>query len=78
MHHVFVELRLLGRAGKARQVADLADAVHNLPIEMYDSASFDWGLLKSGFDDYRRKYHREAYTGMRDYVSMIEEIRRTA
>jgi len=33
MHYAFIEMRLLGWGGKAEQVADLADAFHNLPAD---------------------------------------------
>jgi len=34
MYRAFLEMRLLGYAGKAAQCADLADAFHNIPYLM--------------------------------------------
>jgi hypothetical protein len=70
----FVEIRLLGWEGKAQQAADLADAFHNVPREMYG-----WGLWKrrtfrGGLEDYQRKYHGDSYCGRRDYLKMFDAI----
>jgi hypothetical protein len=35
LHHSLIEMRMLGWAGKSAQAADLADAFHNLPKDMF-------------------------------------------
>jgi hypothetical protein len=35
LHHALIEMRVLGWAGKSGQAADLADAFHELPKDMW-------------------------------------------
>jgi hypothetical protein len=78
IHYAFVEMRILGWDGKSKQVADLADAFHNLPTEMYGIGSFNWTLLRGMLQDYQDKYHGEKYSGKRNYTQMLDEIRESA
>jgi hypothetical protein len=71
IHQAFIEMRLHGWSGKAGQAADLADAFHNLPRDMWR-------------DDFSLKFFRDAFlvvyqqkhpTGrVRDYVAMVDDI----
>ena len=71
IHHAFVDMRLLGWAGKSQQVADLADAFHNVPIGMWRN-DFSLQFFRDSFiKAYQDKYRGEV---VRDYVSMVDEI----
>ncbi len=71
MHHAFVEMRLLGWGGKAEQAAELADAFHNLPVDIWrDDFSFQF-FRDSFLGVYQRKYPEGR---VRDYVAMADEI----
>ena len=71
MYHAFVDLRLLGWAGKPEQAADLADAFHNLPNDIWHD-DFDLEFFRDSFVGvYQRKYPEGQ---IRDYVSMVDEI----
>ena len=78
MHYAFVEMRALGWDGKTKQVADLADAFHNLPTEIYGIGSFDWTLLRDMLQYYQDKYHVESYLGKFNYTLMLDKIRAPA
>jgi hypothetical protein len=74
MHYTFVEARLLGWDNKAQQVADLAEAFHNLPRELYDPHGFDWNLFKGDIQGYQDTYHRQSYRGKFNYLTMLETM----
>lgn len=71
MHYAFIEVRLLGWAGKSEQAADLADAFHNLPAQLWQ-------------DDFSLQFFRDSFVGVyprkypdrrvRDYVALVDEI----
>ena len=70
MMHAFVELRMLGWAGKSEQAADLADAFHNLPTGIWHEFSLQF--FRDAFVGvYQRKYPDGRF---RDYVAMLDEI----
>jgi len=70
----FIELRALGWQGKAEQAADLADAFHNLPIQMF-SDSFDWDLFSNSYlAAYQEKYPNRDFF-YHDYVAMLDKIK---
>jgi hypothetical protein len=71
IYHAFLEIRILGWAGKANQAADLADAFHNLPKDMWTE--------NFSLEDYRDtflKAYQEKYPDQsnRNYVAMINQI----
>jgi hypothetical protein len=71
MHFAIIEMRSLSSDGKTQQAADLADAFHNLPIDMWqDYFSFEF------FRDSFLAVYQQKYPGkrLRDYVVMIEDI----
>ena len=71
MHWAFVEIRLLGSTGKAEQAADLADAFHNLPKEMW-KREFSLEYFRDAFlVDYQEKYPDDR---IRDYIAMVNRI----
>ena len=71
MHYAFVEIRLLGWAGKAEQAADLADAFHNLPTGMWDD-DFSLEFFRDSFlAAYQEKYPEGR---VRDYVGVVNQI----
>ncbi len=51
----FIEIRLLGWAGKSAQAADLAEAFHNLPREMYGDGHFSWRITRGIMEWYQDK-----------------------
>ena len=66
----FLEMRLLGREGKSDQVADLAEAFHNLPLLLW-TPEFSMSCQRDGFAQYHEGYGvREGF----DYVAELEKI----
>lgn len=55
MHRAFLEMRLLCWSGKSPQAAALADAFHNLPIEMFRD-DFNWTLLRHDLAAYQQQH----------------------
>ena len=76
IHYAFVEMRLLGWGGHGEQAADLADAFHNIPKEMYARGRFSWEIFRGMLETYQSKWRGEIPSGGRDYVAMLDEIRR--
>ena len=78
-YRVFVEIRILGRFGEAEQAGALADAFHNLPLEVF-SKKVDFDRIKMYIGFYQKKYPR--YTKLKglsfgednDYLKTIDEI----
>ena len=67
---VLLEMRMLGREGKAEQVKDLAEAAHNVPMTMWRD-DFSPAFHRAGF-----QYYQDTY-GLRpsfDYVAEIDKI----
>jgi hypothetical protein len=73
IHAAFIELRLLGWGGHAAAAADLADAFHNIPKEMFGWGCFTWEMFRGMLGDYQTKW-RSILSG-RDYVQMLDQIR---
>jgi len=71
MSSAFLEIRTLCYQGKMEQAADLADAFHNLPKDMW-AEFFD--LLE--FRDVFLKVYQEKYSGKvaSNYVALATEI----
>jgi hypothetical protein len=76
IHFAFVELRLLGWGGHGEQAADLAEAFHNISKEMYGWGSFSWDLFRRTLDAYQNKWRGKSTVRGRNYVAMLDEIRR--
>lgn len=74
MAYVFIEIRLLGWAGKAARAADLADAFHNVPREMYGWGGWNARLFRMGLDAYQRKYAGDDEHRPYDYVAMFDRV----
>lgn len=72
IHHAFVEIRLLCSQGKVEQAADLADAFHHIPIDMWDN----FCSLQTVRDDFLVEYQKQysASDHPHDYVAMVNEI----
>jgi hypothetical protein len=70
IHNAFVDIRWLGHAEASKQAADLADAFHNIPMEMYGWGSFRWDSFRRGLVRYR-----ETWPGGHDYVKQLDDIR---
>jgi len=68
---VLIEIRWRAWHGESEQVGDLADAVHNLPLVMYEP-TFSWSWCRDYLQHYQEKYpQRGDFT---DYVGMVERI----
>jgi len=78
IHYAFVELRMLGWGGHSEQAADLADAFHNISKEMYGWGGFSWDIFRGMLETYQRNWRGKSKVGDRDYVGMVDEIRRVA
>jgi hypothetical protein len=73
MYHAFLEIRMLGRRSKSQQASDLADAFHNLPVEMF-SEDFDWDLFRNIYlKAYHEKYPQPEF-GTKNYISLLDKI----
>ncbi len=71
LHFALIEMRQLGWAGKSEHAADLADAFHNLPKDMWKE---DFSL--EFFRDAFLKVYQEKYPEgrIRDYVAIVNEM----
>ena len=73
MADAFVEIRLLGGEGRAKQSSDLADAFHNVGREMYGWGSWSVTAFRSMLEHYVTKYRAADRLGGRDYVAILDE-----
>ncbi|MBK7998660.1 MAG: hypothetical protein IPK15_08085 [Verrucomicrobia bacterium] len=65
-----LEMRILGRENKAAQVAELAEAFHNLPLMLW-SPDFSMKCQREFFLRYHEQYGtREGF----DYVAELDKI----
>jgi|SRR5882672_5637880 len=70
LFNALLEIRMLGREGKAEQAADVAHVFHNLPIYLW-SDKFSLSLFRSFLEEYQQKYQDlECY----NYVKMLDEM----
>ena len=74
LHDALIEIRHLGWNGMGQQAADLADAVENIPTELFGVGVFQWFQLRLLLQGYQKKYEQENGT---DYVSRLDRIRRS-
>lgn len=66
----FLEMRILGRENKPAQVADLAEAFHNLPLMLW-TPEFSMSCQRDFFARYHEKHGaREGF----DYVAELDKI----
>ena len=71
MAFAFLEIRKLGWDGKSEQAADLADAFHNLPKDMWKKTFSLEEFRDSFLKVYQKKYLKKR---IRDYVAAVNEI----
>jgi hypothetical protein len=72
LFNALLEIRMLGREGKAEQAADVAHVFHNLPIYLW-SDKFSMSLFRRFLEEYQQMYlESEGF----DYVKMLDEITR--
>jgi hypothetical protein len=64
-----VEIRALCHAGAAQQAAELADAVHNIPREIWGWGGWSRRITRGCLEGYCRKYG-----GTRDYVRYFDSV----
>jgi len=69
LHRALVEIRFIADQGGAEQAAQLADAIHNVPLYM-DSPTFDLPMLKGSLERYCRAYPRPVGDQF-DYLSLV-------
>ena len=65
-----MEIRLLAWEGKAEQAADLADAFHNLPGNLWND-EFSFGFFRKYLEAYQEKYNGKTKC---DYVKKLDKI----
>jgi hypothetical protein len=73
MAWAFIEIRSLCWSNDAARSADLADALHNLPREMYGGGG-GWNpeLCRAILESYQEKHSGKAHRTF-DYVAMFDE-----
>jgi len=64
-----VEIRTACWAGRSQQGADLAEALHNLPTDMWQD-NFRLDIFRSDLERYQDK----KYPGFHDYLAELDEI----
>lgn len=70
LHLALTEIRQLGYSGKAERAADLADAFHNLPQEIW-SENFDFLHFRQGFlFPYYQKWPNKGF----DYLVLLKKV----
>lgn len=67
-----LEIRMLASGGKLKQSADLADAFHNLPTDMWKEDFSLANFRDVSLTDYQSKYREQER--VRDYVAKVNEI----
>ena len=67
----FLDMRILGREGKGEQVADLAEAFHNLPLMLW-TEDFSMSCQRDFLQRYQEKHgvHHPNF----DYLAEFEKI----
>ena len=67
----FCDMRTLGREGKNQQVADLAEAFHNLPLMLW-TENFSMNCQRDFFLRYQKQHgvHHPSF----DYLAEFEKI----
>ena len=73
IHNAFVDMRMLGWANRSARIADLAEAFHNIPTEIYDPSYFRWEHFRQDLQQYQEKWKGQTFG--KNYVAMLEEIR---
>ena len=73
-----VEIRMLTAENRSKQIFDLADAFHNVPLEMYGWGSFSWDMTYKLIERYQSKYHYEEYVGRINYLQRLAEIQKSS
>lgn len=71
MWRAFIEIRLLGYQGKSQQIADLADAFHNLPELIY-SENFSLKYFRFFLESFHQKYPKNESGG--DFLQMLDKV----
>ena len=66
----FCDMRILGREGKGQQVADLAEAFHNLPLMLW-RPEFSMNCQRDFLSRYQEKYGVCEHF---DYLAEFEKI----
>ena len=69
---VFIEVRSLGWQEKATQAADLADAFHNLPKDMFAQGSWWRKNVRHNLETYQQKYPADTYRT--DFLARFDRI----
>lgn len=72
IQRALVHVRALGWSGKAEQAADLADAFHNIPVEMYDEQVFSWERFRNELKAYESKWGNGDSYG--NFLGLLAEI----
>jgi len=73
LHSVLVEIRMLSyQEGNARQINELTDLTHNVPLFMVGCDDYAAGYLRDGLLDYARKYYPDTAPEHHRYVVLFD------
>jgi len=75
LRRALLDIRLLGRRGRARQAADLADAFHNLPTLLVEG-QLDLERFRRTLAAYQTLYHAGAAPSY-DYLAAFDRVMQT-
>lgn len=74
IHYAFIEIRLIVAQGCGEQAADLADAFHNVSIEMFGRGVWNPKEFRSRLEDYQNKYKKGNCDSIFNYLSRFDAI----
>lgn len=73
LYNALVEIQELARQGRLDQVADLADAFHNLPVVMH-SDHFSFAEFRRYLANYHRKYPVSEGHCLYNYLELFQKV----
>jgi hypothetical protein len=71
LYRAFLQIRMMGWAGKAEQAAELADLFHNLPQEMWRDY-FSVSFLRRSLLEYQSRHS----CGVQTFLNLLDEVDR--
>lgn len=76
IYQAFLEIRIFGARGDAQRCSDLANAVHNIPLQMIhrDAITMEWDLLLKYIEWYQQKYSDFEQISSEDYLDLFEQL----
>jgi hypothetical protein len=74
LHSAFVDIRLLAGGGDTEVVADLADAFHNLPLDLHGLSIWSSGSFRGSLKSYDEKYASDNHNIFKKYLDEFDSI----